>query len=58
MKLAGVKQDFVDYRSLISQKLDIANLLDTTADPESNHASAPARDDDTHYFQSYGENGS
>jgi protein arginine N-methyltransferase 3 len=57
MKLARVKQDFVDYRSLISQKLDLANLLDATADPESNHAS-PARDDDTHYFQSYGENGS
>lgn len=52
MKLAAVKQDFADYRSLISQKLD------ATIDLGSNDAYGPARDNDTHYFQSYGENGS
>ncbi|KAF8230032.1 arginine N-methyltransferase 3 [Tricholoma matsutake] len=50
MKLAAVKQDFADYRSLISQKLD------ATIDLGSNDAYGPARDNDTHYFQSYGEN--
>lgn len=52
-----MEQDFADYRSLISQKLK-ATLLGGTADPGSNYASTPAHDDDTHYFQSYGENGS
>ena len=59
-KLALVKQDFADYRSLISQNVTVANLLDATADSDPNHpaaAAVSARDDDTHYFQSYGENG-
>jgi protein arginine N-methyltransferase 3 len=55
-KLALVKQEFADYRSLISQKLN-ATLLDGIADLGSNHVPTPARDDDTHYFESYGENG-
>jgi type I protein arginine methyltransferase len=58
MKLALVKQNFADYHSLISQKLNVSTLADATVDPDADHAHVPAHDDDTHYFQSYDENGS
>jgi protein arginine N-methyltransferase 3 len=56
-KLALVKQDFADYRSLISQKLNVPALLDAVIDQDSDHPPVKTRDDDTHYFESYGENG-
>lgn len=54
-KLTRAKQEFDEYRSVISQRLNISTLMEDAG------PSAPipnARDDDTHYFQSYGENGS
>jgi protein arginine N-methyltransferase 3 len=56
-KLALVKQDFADYHSLIGQKLNVPALLDAVTDQDSEHPFATARDDDTHYFESYDENG-
>lgn len=53
-KLAQAKQDFVDYRALITQKMD---LLDVPSEAAAGQTPA-ARDDDTHYFKSYAENGS
>jgi type I protein arginine methyltransferase len=55
-KLAQVQQDFVECRKLISQKLDIKSLIESQNDPGPSSA-APSRDDDTHYFDSYAENG-
>ncbi|KAG6866179.1 hypothetical protein C0991_007729 [Blastosporella zonata] len=55
-KLAVAKQNFVDYRSLVEKRLDLAGSLDTSSQPGPSQITAPARDDDTHYFKSYGEN--
>ncbi|KAF9464204.1 protein arginine N-methyltransferase [Collybia nuda] len=55
-KLAAAKRGFNEYRTLINQQLNIGGLLDS-ADASISSPSAPqARDDDSHYFQSYGEN--
>ncbi|KAG6914799.1 hypothetical protein DXG01_015230 [Tephrocybe rancida] len=56
-KLALARQNFVDYRALVTKKLALAGSLDTSSEPGPSQAAAPARDDDTHYFKSYGENG-
>ncbi|KAJ7162891.1 protein arginine N-methyltransferase [Mycena filopes] len=56
-RLAAAKQDMADYRALVSKQLDIPNLLAAVNEPGPIAGSAPAaRDDDSHYFQSYGEN--
>ncbi|KAH7928744.1 protein arginine N-methyltransferase [Leucogyrophana mollusca] len=60
-KLADAKRDIIDYRSLVTQKLDVSRLAEIVADPGPSGSSAhdsnpPPRDDDSHYFQSYGEN--
>ncbi|KAF9525547.1 protein arginine N-methyltransferase [Crepidotus variabilis] len=52
-QLARARQSFLEYRVLISEKLDI------TKDIQSVHedfAQKPSRDDDTHYFESYEAN--
>lgn len=54
-KLAGAKQDFVDYRAFVGERLNTAHLADATNDLSP--APTTARDDDSHYFESYGENG-
>lgn len=53
--LAKAKRDFAEYRNFVSDKLDIARLAEAVSTPPSN-VPAP-RDDDTHYFESYGGNG-
>jgi protein arginine N-methyltransferase 3 len=53
--LAKAKRDFADYRSFVSDKLDIARLAEAVSAPPS--AAPVPRDDDTHYFESYGGNG-
>lgn len=57
-KLQQAKQDFVDYRKFVGDRLNLAGLAEALKDhPESStHVSVPLRDDDSHYFQSYGEN--
>ncbi len=59
-KLQQAKQEFVDYRKFVGNRLNLAGLAEALKEhPEasSTHVSAPLRDDDSHYFQSYGENG-
>ncbi|KIY60815.1 arginine N-methyltransferase 3 [Cylindrobasidium torrendii FP15055 ss-10] len=52
-KLARAHQEFEDYRELIAQKIDIGSFSDrATAGP----SEPKPRDDDTHYFESYGAN--
>ncbi|KAJ7595054.1 S-adenosyl-L-methionine-dependent methyltransferase [Mycena floridula] len=41
---------FADYRALLGQRLNLLNLVDEPV------ASPAVRDDDSHYFESYGEN--
>ncbi|KAG7444182.1 S-adenosyl-L-methionine-dependent methyltransferase [Guyanagaster necrorhizus] len=49
-KLARTQQEFHEYRTLISKEMDLASLVEpSTSEPHS-------RDDDTHYFESYGAN--
>ncbi|KAG6829437.1 hypothetical protein H0H87_011392 [Tephrocybe sp. NHM501043] len=55
-KLALAKQNFVDYRALVSKKLGLAGSLDSPSQPGPSQTIALERDDDTHYFKSYGEN--
>ncbi|KAG6822162.1 hypothetical protein H0H92_015028, partial [Tricholoma furcatifolium] len=55
-KLALAQQNLVDYREMVAKKLDFISSLDTAPQSSATTAPAPVRDDDTHYFQSYGEN--
>ncbi|KAK0185705.1 S-adenosyl-L-methionine-dependent methyltransferase [Armillaria mellea] len=50
-KLARTQQEFHEYRTLISKKINLSSLADepSTSEPR-------PRDDDTHYFESYGAN--
>ncbi|TRM62093.1 S-adenosyl-L-methionine-dependent methyltransferase [Schizophyllum amplum] len=48
-KLAQAQRELAEYRSIVNRQLD----LDTVRTEE---PSKPARDDDTHYFDSYAEN--
>lgn len=47
----------MDYRTLVAEKYNISKLIEDINEPISRQVSAPSRDDDTHYFQSYGEHG-
>ncbi|ESK84801.1 protein arginine n-methyltransferase 3 [Moniliophthora roreri MCA 2997] len=51
-KLAQAREEFNAYRALISQRL---NLIEAASD-ERAEAEAKSRDDDSHYFDSYGAN--
>ncbi|EKM49814.1 uncharacterized protein PHACADRAFT_131660 [Phanerochaete carnosa HHB-10118-sp] len=52
------QQDLADYRSFVGDRLNLAGLAEalqeSTASPSTE--AQPARDDDSHYFQSYDEN--
>ncbi|KAI0072207.1 S-adenosyl-L-methionine-dependent methyltransferase [Panus rudis PR-1116 ss-1] len=58
-QLARAKQDLIDYRTMVSRKMNLPQLVSSLQEPSagsSTHVSTPLRDDDSHYFQSYGEN--
>ena len=54
--LNNAKQDLVDYRKFVTKNLDVEKIAEavasSTVDPI-----VPKRDDDSHYFTSYGSNG-
>ncbi|KAI6027839.1 S-adenosyl-L-methionine-dependent methyltransferase [Pisolithus microcarpus] len=55
-KLSQAQKDLADYRSIVSQKVDVASFAEIISDPgPSTSKAADPRDDDSHYFQSYGE---
>ena len=49
-KLAQAQRELMEYRAIVNRQLD----LDTVRAEE---PAKPPRDDDTHYFDSYAENG-
>ncbi|KAJ7712993.1 protein arginine N-methyltransferase [Mycena metata] len=56
-RLASAKQDLADYRILVGKQLDISSLIAAVNEPGPVAGAAPtARDDDSHYFQSYEAN--
>ncbi|KAJ6453197.1 protein arginine N-methyltransferase [Mycena vitilis] len=56
-RLSAAKQDLADYRTLVSKQLDIPSLLAAVNEPGPVAGPpAAARDDDSHYFQSYEAN--
>lgn len=56
-KLAAAKEDLSEYRSLVNQRADIALIREAIDAPGEPVASSSRSDDDSHYFDSYGENG-
>jgi len=58
-KLALARQSLGDYRALVAEKLDITKQVEnlTLEEGPSDTVDVPKRDDDTHYFESYGANG-
>ena len=55
-KLFQAQNDLSDYRRLITHNLDVSSIAEIINDPGPSTNEA-LRDDDTHYFQSYGYNG-
>lgn len=55
-KLALAQQDLSEYRTLISQKLDISSLIEAVNESSASKEATRPRDDDSHYFQSYEAN--
>ncbi|KAJ7205187.1 protein arginine N-methyltransferase [Mycena pura] len=53
-QLAAAKQDLAEYRAFVSKQLDVSSLLGAVN--EQGPVPPAARDDDSHYFDSYGEN--
>ncbi len=51
-ELARTQQQFQEYRSLVAQKMDFASFSE-----EAGPSAPRPRDDDSHYFESYGANG-
>ena len=58
--LQQAKQDLIYYRQFVGERLNLAGLSDELQKgegPSGSKTAAPPRDDDSHYFQSYAENG-
>ncbi|KAJ6455461.1 protein arginine N-methyltransferase [Mycena sanguinolenta] len=55
-RLSAAKQDLADYRALVNKQLDISTLIAAVNEPSHSTQTPPARDDDSHYFQSYEAN--
>ncbi|KAJ7258773.1 arginine N-methyltransferase 3 [Mycena haematopus] len=55
-RLSAAKQDLADYRALVTKQLDISSLIAAVNEPGHISKAASARDDDSHYFQSYEAN--
>ena len=53
-QLAVAKQDLLDFRTLVTQKIDKISLSEAIDDIGPGKGT---ESDDKHYFQSYGENG-
>ncbi|KAK7689949.1 hypothetical protein QCA50_006589 [Cerrena zonata] len=53
------QRDLIDYKTFVSDRLNLASLAEALKEPEASSSAQTAqapRDDDSHYFQSYGEN--
>lgn len=58
-KLQKAKQDLIDYRTFVSERLNLTSVAEALKESTSGEpsGSAKSRDDDTHYFSGYAENG-
>ena len=56
-KLALTQQSLGDYRALIAEKLNLTREVQNADELGQTQAIPVTRDDDTHYFESYGANG-
>lgn len=56
-KLALAQQSLGDYRALIAEKLSLTREVQNVDELGQSQPTAISRDDDTHYFESYGANG-
>lgn len=59
-KLIQAQRDLADYRKLVETRFGLSQLakeLSTQNDEPNAIQSGAGRDDDTHYFRSYGEHG-
>ncbi|KIO02960.1 hypothetical protein M404DRAFT_638181 [Pisolithus tinctorius Marx 270] len=59
-KLSQAQKDLADYRNIVSQKVDVARFAEIVSEPGPSSSLTKdrvddVRDDDSHYFQSYGE---
>ena len=55
--LSKAKKDLVDYRQFVTKSLDVEKLTGAVASSSTVDPTVPKRDDDSHYFTSYGSNG-
>lgn len=55
--LEKTKQDLTDYREFVTKSLDVEKLAEVVASTSTADFIVPKRDDDSHYFTSYGSNG-
>ena len=55
--LKKAKQNLVDYRQFVTKSLDVEGLAERVASTSVQDPIVPKRDDDSHYFTSYGSNG-
>ncbi|KAE9402260.1 S-adenosyl-L-methionine-dependent methyltransferase [Gymnopus androsaceus JB14] len=54
-KLAQAKREFEEYRKIVTQRFSLVDIAESSSG-ESSKTSEPKRDDDSHYFESYGAN--
>jgi len=55
--LGKAKQALADYREFVTKSLDVEKLADAAASSSTEDSAVPKQDDDSHYFTSYGSNG-
>jgi protein arginine N-methyltransferase 3 len=56
-KLSQANQDMSEYRAFVGQQFDAGRLAEIVNEPGPSSAGQTPRDDDSHYFSSYSENG-
>lgn len=57
-RIKEANQKLVDYREFVAKRLDMEKLTETIATASTVDPIVAKRDDDSHYFTSYGSNGS
>ena len=57
MRLKEANQNLVDYRKFVTRRLDVEKLTETVATTSTVDPTVAERDDDSHYFTTYGTNG-
>ncbi|KAJ3735931.1 S-adenosyl-L-methionine-dependent methyltransferase [Lentinula guzmanii] len=56
-KLAQTQRDFEEYRKIVNHHFSLGQIAESAPEEPSNSVSSqPKRDDDSHYFESYGAN--